>query len=227
MTEMQNRRPLKSRGAAWANNLARLLSHYKAHPDTISAASLAFAILGGALLLFGGGDAGWTRALAFLGAAGCIQLRLLCNLLDGLVAVEHRRGSAVGPIWNELPDRFADVLLLAGAGYGAASAGMVGGTEAGWICASLALMTAYVRELGRGFGFPPDFSGPMAKPQRMAALTLTAVVSAVEKLWGWHGQTLLIGLAVIGLGTALTLGLRTRTLARRLAQQHGEEGDDR
>jgi phosphatidylglycerophosphate synthase len=226
MTEMQNRRPLKSRGAAWAQRLARLLAEGGAQPDTISAASIAFAILGGALLLWGGGDGGWTRAIAFVGAAGCIQLRLLCNLMDGLVAVEHRRGSAAGPIWNELPDRFADVILLAGAGYGAASGGMPGAVELGWTCSSLALITAYVREFGRGFGFPPDFSGPMAKPHRMAALTLTALVSALEGLWGWHGQAMMIGLAMIGLGALITLARRTRTLARRLAERRGQEGDD-
>ena len=226
MTDTANRRPLKSRGAAWAQGLARLLAEGGAQADTISAASLAFAILGGACLLWGGGDSGWTRAIAFLGAAGCIQLRLLCNLMDGLVAVEHGQGSAAGPIWNELPDRFADAILLACAGYGAASGHMPGGAELGWGCASLALITAYARELGRGFGFPPDFSGPMAKPQRMAALTIAALVSTLEGLWGWHGQTMMIGLGVIGLGTALTLALRVRRLAGRLAEQSGRHGDD-
>ena len=226
MTEMQNRRPLKSRSAAWAQSLAKLLADGGAQADTISAASLAFAILGGAFLLWGGGDEGWTQAIAFLGAAGCIQLRLLCNLMDGLVAVENGQGSASGPIWNELPDRFADVILLACAGYGAASGHMPGGAELGWSCASLALITAYVREFGRGFGFAPDFSGPMAKPQRMAALTITALVSAIEGLWGWHGETMMVGLAVIGIGTAITLGRRVRTLARRLAERSGQEGDE-
>ena len=224
MTETQNRRPLKSRRSGWARRLAKGLSDAKAHPDTISAASVAFAILGGALLLWAGADRAWVRAAGFLGAAACIQLRLLCNLMDGLVAVEHGRGSSSGPIWNELPDRFADVILLACAGYASAGRGMPVGIEAGWICASLALMTAYVRELGRGFGFPPDFSGPMAKPHRMAVLTLAVVVSAVEPLWGWHGQSLLIALVGIGLGAALTVARRTRTLARRLAAR-ALEGD--
>jgi phosphatidylglycerophosphate synthase len=222
MTDAQNRRPLKSRSSAAALRLAKLLTRQGAQPDTISAASVAFAILGGALMLWGGGASGWMRAPAFLAAAGCIQLRLLCNLMDGLVAVENDRASPVGPIWNELPDRFSDAIFLACAGYAAAGGGMVGGVELGWICASLALMTAYVREFGRGFGFPTDFSGPMAKPHRMAALTVAALASAVEPLWGWHGQSLMIGLVVIALGTALTLGLRTRTLARRLTERGGK-----
>ena len=224
MSETPNRRPLRSRGSAWALRLARILSDAKAQPDTISAASVAFAILGGALLLWAGAEHALVRGAGFVGAAVCIQLRLLCNLMDGLVAVEHQRGSPAGPIWNELPDRFADAILLACAGYASAGRGMPVGIEAGWICACLALITAYVRELGRGFGFPADFAGPMAKPQRMAALTVAVVVSAVEPLWGWHGQSLLIALVVIGLGAALTVARRTRTLARRLAER-ANQGD--
>ena len=101
------------------------------------------------------------------------------------------------------------------------------GTHPAVVCAAvLAVTTAYVRELGRGLGFPADFSGPMAKPQRMAALTITALVSALEGLWGWHGETMMVGLAVIGVGTAITLALRLRRLARRLAERSGQEGDD-
>ena len=44
-------------------------------------------------------------------AAGCIQLRLLCNLLDGLVALEGGRKGKAGDLFNEAPDRYADVVL--------------------------------------------------------------------------------------------------------------------
>ncbi|MFI4935632.1 MAG: CDP-alcohol phosphatidyltransferase family protein [Caulobacterales bacterium] len=225
MADAANRRPLKSRGAVWAQALAAALARADAGPDLISAASVAVSVFGGALLLWAGASEGWARSLILVGVAAAIQLRLLCNLLDGMVAVEHGRGSAAGPIWNELPDRFADVVLLACAGYSVWGAGIPGGVELGWICASLALITAYLRELGRGFGFPADFSGPMAKPHRMAALTVAALVSAAEPLWGWRGPTLMIALAIIALGGALTVARRTRTLARRLAERNNE-GED-
>ncbi len=143
-----------------------------------------------------GGLEGWlARAVVLVSAAVCIQARLLCNLLDGLVAVEHGRGGTAGPIWNELPDRIADVLLLAGAGYAVETAGIGGGAALGWIAAVLAVLTAYVRELGRGLGRPADFSGPMAKQQRMAVLTGFCLISVFEPLWRGHGQVLLCGLA--------------------------------
>ena len=221
MAEAANRRPLKSRGAGWARALAAALAQADVNPDLISAASTAFAALGGALLLGAGAidHAPIARAALLLGAAACVQLRLLSNLLDGMIAVEHGLGSTAGPIWNELPDRIADVIFLAAAGYCAGDSGIVAAKEVGWICAALALLTAYLRELGRGLGFPADFSGPMAKPHRMAALTLTCAVAAIEPLWGWRGQSLMIGLVVIALGTALTAARRTRTLAHRLAER--------
>ena len=221
---VENRRPLKSRGTAWARSLAAASAHGGATPDMISATSIAFAVLGAGLFLWSGVGPGPWRAIAFVGAGICIQLRLLCNLLDGMVAVEHERGGSAGPIWNELPDRLADALFLVGAGYGAYSAGLEAAAVIGWLAAWLAALTAYIRELGRGLGFPADFAGPMAKPHRMAALTLTCVVSALEGLWGWHGQSMLIGLSVITLGTAVTAVRRTRTLSVRLAERaEGEE----
>jgi phosphatidylglycerophosphate synthase len=221
--DLENRRPLKSRGTAWARGLAAYLAQFGATPDLISAASVGFAVIGGGLFLMAGLSTPQTRAVLLIGAAVCIQLRLLCNLLDGMVAVEHGRGGPAGPIWNELPDRLADALFLAGAGYCAYGAHLEAGAPLGWLAAWLAAMTAYVRELGRGLGFPADFSGPMAKPHRMAALTLTCVVAAAEPLWGWNGQSILIGLSIIIIGAAGTLGRRTATLARRLDERR-EDG---
>jgi phosphatidylglycerophosphate synthase len=220
-----NRRPIKARASGWAHRMAAALAKGGAAPDLISATSVAFAVLGAMLLMGAGVTAGAAlRAPLLILAGACIQLRLLCNLLDGMVAVEHGRGSAAGPIWNELPDRLSDVVLLAAAGYAARAAGLRFASELGWICAVLALLTAYVRELGRELGFTADYSGPMAKQQRMDVLTLACAVSVVEPLWDWRGQSLLIGLGVIAVGAAITAVRRTRTIARRLAARAAAKG---
>lgn len=219
MSALENRRPIRSRGSAWAQGLASALARGGASPDLISALSVAFAAAGGAMLLWSGAAAGAVRVIALILAMVCIQMRLVCNLIDGMVAVEHGQGSSAGPIWNELPDRFADVLFLACAGYAAVYGGASGGDVAGWLATAGALITAYVRELGRGLGFPADFSGPMAKPHRMAALTLAAGVSVFEPLWGWRGQALLIGLSIIALGTLVTVARRVMRLAHGLHER--------
>jgi phosphatidylglycerophosphate synthase len=225
MSETTNRRPLKTREAGWAQRLATALARAEVSPDVISGLSLAIAALGAVALLWSGLSSGAGRVIVLVIAAAAIQLRLLCNLMDGLVAVEHERGSFAGPIWNELPDRFADALFLVAAGYGAQAAGLRDASALGWLAALLAVICAYVRELGRALGFPADFSGPMAKPHRMAALTLAALVSILEPAWRWRGESLAIGLAVIAVGTALTVGLRTLRLARRLAALKGDAED--
>lgn len=216
----ENRRPLKTRSKAWAAALAGALGEARVSPDIISLFSVAFAVLGAGLLLMAGlEDQPVLRGLMLVMAAICVQLRLLANMLDGMVAVEHGLGSSAGPIWNELPDRIADALFLVGAGYAAWGMGMTAGSWLGWLAALLAVLTAYVRELGRGLDFPADFSGPMAKPHRMFALTVTCVVSALEPLWKGDGQMLMLGLAVIAAGTVVTVARRTGRLARRLAER--------
>ncbi len=213
---LDNRRPLKSRDTGWAKAAAAGLAKSGVSPDAVSAGGLGFALIGAAAFVLGGVADGAERLLALLLAAGCIQLRLLCNLLDGLVAVEHGKAGPYGPIWNEAPDRASDALFLVGAGYGGALMGIAWAEAAGWLAALAAVATAYVRELGRGMRLPADFCGPGAKPQRMAILTCAAVVAAAEPLWGWRGQSLAAGLALIAILALVTVGLRIAHMAEAL-----------
>ena len=86
----------------------------------------------------------------------------------------------------------------------------------GWLCGLLAVLTAYIRELGRALDQPADFSGPGAKQHRMAILTLICLIAAAEPLWGWRGLSLAAGLALIAGLTAITAARRTLRLAARL-----------
>jgi len=216
MSDLDNRRPLKSRDTGWARAGAAWLARAGVTPDAVSAGAVAFGLAGGGLLAASGALDGPARIAALVGGALSIQLRLVCNLMDGMVAVEHGRGGPLGPIWNELPDRIADGVFLVGAGYGAALAGVAWGEPAGWAAAVFAVLTAYIRELGRALGQPADFGGPMAKPQRMALLTAAAIVTIFEHNWGWRGETLGSVLALIAIGAALTAAIRTGRLAARL-----------
>ena len=218
---LDNRRPLKSRDTGWARRGATILARLGVKPDAVSAGAVVFAMIGAAAFVASGGLSPVPRALALIFAALAIQLRLVCNLMDGMVAVEHGQGGPHGPIWNELPDRVADALFLIAAGYGALRAGAAWGEPLGWLCAVLAVLTAYVRELGRGLGQPADFSGPGAKPQRMAILTVASLIAAAETLWGWHGQSLAAALALIAALAAITAVRRTLNLAARLRAASG------
>ncbi len=198
------RRPLTSRNTAWAHWIARRLAATEVTPNQISLASIGFALVGGLLLL----RPDWPVAMVF--AAICIQLRLLCNLIDGMVAVEGGKGTPVGALYNEVPDRVADSLFLIGAGYG------VGLPELGWFAALVAALTAYIRVLGGSLGLKQDFRGPQAKPQRMFVLTLGCLAVAWEgvQYGSWH--TLSAALWIIAVGSVLTAALRIRAIAREL-----------
>ncbi|MGO4741048.1 CDP-alcohol phosphatidyltransferase family protein [Bosea sp. 2KB_26] len=210
MAQDDNRRPLASRNAGWARSIARRLSAAAVTPNQISMASMAMAAFAGAgFWLAGLADAGLRAALLLAAALFC-QLRLLCNLFDGMVAIEGGKQAPDGPFWNEFPDRLADILILVGAGYGA------GVPALGWAAAGLAVLTAYTRELGRACGLPADFSGPMAKQHRMATITAAAVLSLLEPLWYGHNEVLVFALWLIAAGAAVTTLRRAATAVRAL-----------
>ncbi|MFK0162052.1 CDP-alcohol phosphatidyltransferase family protein [Rhizobium sp. NPDC090279] len=206
-----DRRPLASRNTRWAQALARRMTALSVTPNQISQASMAMAALAGASFWLSGtaGGVGTRLVLLILAALFC-QFRLLCNLLDGMVAVEGGKGEADGPFWNEFPDRIADILIFAGIGYGIAAPGL------GWAAAALAVLTAYVRELGRATGNPSDFGGPMAKQHRMAVATAAALLSILEALWSGGSWVLTIALWIVAIGSAMTVLRRAGNLIRHL-----------
>jgi len=206
MTDTGNRRPLASRQSAWAGKLATRAVQRGITPNQISQASTGFAALGFACFALAPLGPGLVQGLLLILAAATIQARLVCNLIDGMVAVEGGQGTKDGPFWNEAPDRASDLLFLLGAGIAAGNPGL------GATAAALAIATAYVRELGRAEGFPPDFSGPMAKPQRMAALTLGTIIAAIYAT-EW---VLTLTLWIILAGTAITILRRSLQLIKAL-----------
>ena len=217
MVVEDNRRPISQRERGWAKALTRVLAKSTITPNQISASSMVFAALGGACFAASGlATNAIDRVLVLLGAALFCQLRLLANMLDGMVAVEAGKGAPDGAVWNELPDRFADIFIIVGAGYGVAALGLAD-ASLGWAAALAAVMTAYVREVARGAGAPADFSGPMAKPHRMFVLTMAALISTLEPLWNWRGETLHAALWIVAIGATLTALNRAR---RALAHLH-------
>ena len=206
------RRPLRSRQTPWARAAAHGAVRLGLSPNAISLASVGCAALaGGALAMSAGAEAPVRAGLLLLAAAG-IQSRLLCNLLDGMVAVEGGKGTPSGAVYNELPDRFADTLIFVGAG---ASIGWVSwGWTLGWAVALVAVLTAYVRVLGASLGAGHHFAGPMAKQERMAALTAACVGSAILVRFDPAGALMTVSLVLIGAGSLVTVVRRTRLVVR-------------
>lgn len=229
-----DRRPLASRSWPVMQRTAAALARVGVSPNAISLAGMCFGIASGVSLATTGlvGQSELVsitplQRVLFACAAACAQLRLVCNLLDGMVAVEGGRASPVGELYNELPDRVSDAATLVGAGYA-----LSGSPEAGFVAAIFAVLSAYVRAVGKGAGQGSDFSGLMSKPKRMAVMTAACVVAAVlPGSWtariavhalGVRLEFLGLVLCVIAIGSALTCVGRTRRLALRLGAKAGD-----
>jgi len=222
----RDRRPIRSRELGVMRAAADRLATLGVSPNTVSVMSMLFALAGTAMMLLAGATGGWTTRLCCIAAAVCIQLRLLANLFDGMVAQAAGKASPSGRLLNEWPDRVSDTLLLIGFGWLAID------PTSRWLgpaAACVAVMTAYVRELARAVDAPQCFHGPMAKPQRMAVLTAALLTLAI---WpGLFERSLVstrpsIGFvdAVLGLvilGGVATVFRRLRIIHRHAAQQGG------
>lgn len=211
------RRPLASRDADIARRVTARLIARNVSANAVSVSSMGFAAVAALCLVETRTATGVAVRLLFVLAALFVQLRLLANLLDGMIAVGSRRASPVGEIYNDVPDRVADVLILVGAGFA------LGGTSTlGYQAALVAVITAYVRALGNSAGVRALFSGPMAKPQRMATITGACVYCAcVPADWpggiatAQHGAVA-VALIVIIAGGVLTALRRLRRVSDEL-----------
>ena len=208
MPDDSNRRPIAARASGWARSISAALARSSVTPNQISMLSIVFAALGALML--------WLATpLALVVAAACIQLRLVCNLLDGMVAMEGGKKTPTGALYNEFPDRVADSLLIVALGYACGAAWL------GWLGALAAALTAYVRLAGGSLGLPQDFRGPMAKQHRMAVLTVACLLGAAELAFAQTYWALRIAAWIIALGALLTCATRSRAITAALHARDG------
>jgi len=213
------RREIKSRNSAWAQALASYVAtKTEITPNQISIFSvwcgmLAFAAYLGYVLL----PASWHVILPLFAILG-IQGRLICNLIDGMVAVEGGKKSPVGDIYNEFPDRLSDTVILVGAGVAGGSCESV---CLGFAAALFAMFTAYARVLGGAIGATQRFLGPMAKQHRMALLTGATALCFLSPVWpNLNRYVFPIALIIISAGSLFTVWRRVRYIARELREKN-------
>ena len=205
------RRPIPSRSALWVIAAARRLHQAGMRPNQVSVLGLAIAAVAAACLVLAGRSEDGKRMALLVVAAIAMPLRLLCNVLDGKLAVEFDLKTPSGAIYNELPDRISDPLILVGAGY--AIGDVAWGPDLGWAAAVTALLGAYVRILGVAAGAAWHFEGPMPKPRRMQVLIVACLLSVVETAAGWsQGRVLVAALILIIIGCVMTIVQRLRLI---------------
>ena len=208
------RRPLKSRDILVFKNLALSFARVGVSPNAISFASMIFSALAAFALASTPRVEGWLTPVLWFLAAIFIQLRLLANMLDGMVAVEGGKGGLTGELWNEAPDRIADATILIGAGFAAGSAPLLG-----FGAALIAVFVAYVRALGASVGAGQIFLGPQAKPHRMAVMTFVCILSAILPANAFvigplPLSAIALGLSIVILGGAITAARRLVSISQ-------------
>ena len=204
------RRPLASRDLDVARCAAGWLIARKISANAVSVSSMGFAAVAALCLVETRTASGFTVRVLLVLAALFVQLRLLANLLDGMIAVGSQRASPVGEIYNEVPDRVADVLILVGAGFA-----LGGAPTLGYIAALVAVITAYLRALGNSAGVRALFCGPMAKPQRMATVTIACIYCACAPA-DWPGGVGEIHLSAVAFALIVIIAGGILTAWRRL-----------
>lgn len=171
-------------------------------PDTVTAAGVLCAAGAGAALA-------WLPApWAAPPVLAAVAARLAFANLDGALARETGRSTRRGSVLNEIGDRAADLLLLAGFLAWAPV----------WLVAVAALaatLPSWVSLAGAAAGAPRRNGGPVGKTERCALAVLAAAS-------GWYVPVLV----VIAAGSALTALVRLAWLWRELAEGDGRGAGD-
>jgi phosphatidylglycerophosphate synthase len=199
-----NRRPIASRDTNWAKWAALLLAKKNVSPNTISILSILFSLLS-LVAFYLDYKTKSNHVLYMLLAIVGIQGRLIMNLLDGMVAVEHDKKSAVGGLYNEVPDRVSDTLTIFGVGLLARS--LPNGMDLAYLAIILSVTTAYIRTLGASLKCGHFFSGPMAKQHRMALVCAGCVISI------WYTPVFYYLLIIMNIGLIVTCYRRLTKIA--------------
>ena len=212
------RRPQPIRQTTFMQELARRLVAVGLTPNQVSVLSLVFSMFAAAAIVEAlSSSQPSVRVVMSLAAAAGIGLRLLCNLIDGIMAVEQHRRLPVGDLYNEVPDRLSDALVLVAVGYALAPTPFT--IELGWLAALGAVLTAFVRVLGASLHPQGStFAGPMAKPARMFTLIGALILNALEREIAGTHLILTGALIAIAVGSLMTVYRRLRIIAGVLSQ---------
>jgi hypothetical protein len=164
----------------------------KARAHQISANALlglgtGLAVFAAALLLWGGIVEGAVRAALLLLAAAIMPARLLVNRLSAVTLADGFAGATNSAVRRWL-HHGEGALLIAAGGFSAFGSGHDLGAPLGLAGAALAMLAGLRGPTRTGFlyGLYPSL-----------VLGATAVIAAFEPLWGWRGQSFLIGLSGI------------------------------
>jgi len=170
----------------------------RVHPDVFTYGALAISFVAAFAFLLAGSDRAWLWLVPPL-----LILRLLFNLMDGLVARERGLASMWGEVKNEFGDRIADVAIFLGLAFG----GYVD-TRLAALALALILCVSYLGVLGKPLAGERVYGGIFWKGDRMISLavfTLYPVLTGNLASYNWY-------LALAALAATVTIVQRLRII---------------
>jgi archaetidylinositol phosphate synthase len=168
------------------------------HPDVFTYGALVLSFVAAFAFLWAGAHRAWLWLVP-----PCVLVRLLLNLMDGLVAREVGLAGAWGEVKNEFGDRVADAAIFLGLGFG----GYVDARLAA-LALALILCVSYLGILGKVLGGARVYGGIFGKGDRMLSLavfTLYPLFSGNLASYDWY-------LAFAALAAAATVVQRLRII---------------
>ena len=162
-----SRRPIANVFRRTAHAAVDVALRMRIHPDVFSYGSIGAALVSAFFF--------WRSRetpMLLVAAIAFAFLRLWLNMFDGMVALAAGKASKKGEIVNDLPDRISDVVIFAGVAH----SGWCNPFLAYWV-AIFAVIVAYVGLFGQAVGVRREFSGVMAKPWRVVALSIGALLA--------------------------------------------------
>jgi len=162
-----SRRPIANVFRRTARAAVDVAVRMRIHPDVFSYGSIVAALVSAFFF--------WRSRetpMLLIAAIAFAFLRLWLNMFDGMVALAAGKASKKGEIVNDLPDRISDVVIFAGVAH----SGWCNPFLGYWV-AIFAVIVAYVGLFGQAVGVRREFSGVMAKPWRIVALSIGALAA--------------------------------------------------
>ena len=157
----------------------RVLIKLDVSPNYFTTAALLFGLV--SAVLFGRGDLRLGALLLALGG--------LFDIVDGTVARETNRVTKFGAFYDSVLDRYSEIFVLFGIGYyyirfynPTSFMGTVA-ILAVFFALAGSIMVSYVRARAEGLGLSCNV-GVMQRPERVAVIVLTALVSEMVLVMG-------------------------------------------
>jgi phosphatidylglycerophosphate synthase len=170
------------------------------HPDVFTYGGLALSAIAAWSLLQAGSDLRWLWL-----APVCVLGRLLCNLMDGLVARASGVADRWGEVKNEFGDRIADVAIFLGLGLGGYA-----DARLAMPALTLILCVSYLGILGKAVGGSRVYGGVFGKGDRMMSLAAFTLYPAITGSLSSYNVYLCLAISL----AAITLIQRLRILHR-------------